>query len=104
MQVINIKDVKNQPLFTFDQLNDDAKQTARLGILSVELNGLHNRIDKYVTLPIHQKVNSNTLSNIIRQKMLINGLKTNALKLDKMILNNLSNFLSDGTYVVYSIV
>lgn len=103
MPTVNIHNVKNQPLFTFDQLNDDAKQTARLGFLSVELDGVKKWISDYKRKTIHQKVNSNALYQIIRQKMFINGLKSNTLKLDKMIVGNLCQFLSDGTYVLYSI-
>ncbi len=103
MSTVNIHDVKDQPLFKFDQLSDDVKQIARLGFLSVELDGVKKWISDYKRKTIHQKVNSIALSNIIRQKMFINGLKVNTTRLDKMIVGNLCHFLSDGTYVLYSI-
>lgn len=103
---VPLKSLKNDGVnvLLFNQLSDEAKIKARLGLIE---HGQHHLAAKIAIAKelfknnLHIAINDKShISRLVGSMNLIKTL-SNIVKSDALIVANLCNFLADGTYIYY---
>lgn len=103
---MHYKTVTHLPKYDYIALSDDAKVIARAQILQADREAITAQIQAFkaiITNNVHAAVNDrNTIPYLIRRKAHINRTMSNVAYMEKYILGNLCQFLSDGQYVTFA--
>lgn len=103
--MISIRDIGDQSIMGYDDLEPDAQAVARTQVRNYEIQSLrgHIRRQRHKSAEnIHGAVNDPYHISRLRRRAELAEKMADPAYCAKLIVGNLMHFLRDGTYVVYS--